>query len=33
MAVEKALRLESTERFPFSTATTTKIAESSTKVC
>jgi len=33
MAVEKTLRFESPERFPLSTATTTKIAESSTKVC
>jgi len=33
MAVEKTLRLESTKRFPLSTATTTAISESSTKVC
>jgi hypothetical protein len=33
MAVEKTLRLESTNRFQFSTPTTTKITESSTKVC
>ena len=33
MAVEKTLRLESTERFPLSTATTTKLEQRSTKVC